>query len=105
MKVVALVSGGKDSCFNMMHCVANGHEIVALANLYPVEQQELDSYMFQSVGSHAIDYIAQSMDVPLFRMPITGKSVSIGHDYTETVGDEVEDLFNLLSLVKVNGLI
>jgi len=38
MKVVALISGGKDSCFNMMQCVAAGHEIVALANLYPVEK-------------------------------------------------------------------
>jgi diphthine-ammonia ligase len=35
MRVVALVSGGKDSCFNMMQCVAAGHEIVALANLQP----------------------------------------------------------------------
>jgi len=31
------ISGGKDSCFNMMHCIANGHEIVALANLKPSE--------------------------------------------------------------------
>lgn len=36
MRVVALVSGGKDSCFNMMQCIAAGHDIVALANLYPV---------------------------------------------------------------------
>jgi diphthamide synthase (EF-2-diphthine--ammonia ligase) len=34
-KVVALVSGGKDSCFSMLQCVAAGHEIVALANLRP----------------------------------------------------------------------
>lgn len=34
-KVIGLVSGGKDSCFNLMHCVANGHEIVALATLMP----------------------------------------------------------------------
>ena len=26
MKVVALVSGGKDSCFSMLECVRNGHE-------------------------------------------------------------------------------
>ena len=32
MKVVALISGGKDSCFNMMQCIAAGHEIIALAN-------------------------------------------------------------------------
>jgi diphthine-ammonia ligase len=34
-KVIGLVSGGKDSCFNLMHCLANGHEIVALATLTP----------------------------------------------------------------------
>lgn len=27
MKVVGLVSGGKDSCFNMMECVQHGHEV------------------------------------------------------------------------------
>ena len=33
--VIGLVSGGKDSCFNLMHCVANGHSLVALATLQP----------------------------------------------------------------------
>lgn len=37
MRVVALISGGKDSCYNMMMCVAAGHEIVALANLQPAQ--------------------------------------------------------------------
>lgn len=32
---MGLISGGKDSCYNMMQCVAEGHQIVALANLYP----------------------------------------------------------------------
>ena len=31
-------SGGKDSCFNLMHCEANGHDIVAVANLCPRPQ-------------------------------------------------------------------
>ena len=38
LKVVALVSGGKDSCYSMLQCVAAGHEIVALANLRPHDQ-------------------------------------------------------------------
>lgn len=38
MKVVALISGGKDSCYNMLQCVMAGHEIVALANLKPDNQ-------------------------------------------------------------------
>lgn len=35
MKVVALISGGKDSFYNMVKCVEYGHEIVCLANLLP----------------------------------------------------------------------
>lgn len=38
MRVVALVSGGKDSSYNMMKCVAEGHDIVALANLHPKDK-------------------------------------------------------------------
>jgi diphthine-ammonia ligase len=34
-KVIGLVSGGKDSTFNLLHCLANGHELVALATLMP----------------------------------------------------------------------
>lgn len=37
-KVLALVSGGKDSCYSMVQCVAAGHEIVALANLCPEDE-------------------------------------------------------------------
>lgn len=35
LNVIALVSGGKDSFFSLLHCRANGHRVVALANLYP----------------------------------------------------------------------
>ena len=51
-RVLALVSGGKDSCFSMLECVASGHSIVALANLKPhdEDENELDSYMYQTVG-------------------------------------------------------
>lgn len=56
MKVVALISGGKDSCYNLMCCQQHGHEIVALANLFPPAEgaRELDSYMYQSVGAEGI---------------------------------------------------
>ena len=50
MKVVALISGGKDSCYNMIECVRNGHEIVALANLKPKIEGEIDSWMYQTVA-------------------------------------------------------
>ncbi|KAH7035176.1 uncharacterized protein B0I36DRAFT_89086 [Microdochium trichocladiopsis] len=35
LDVVALVSGGKDSFYSILHCLAQGHQVVALANLHP----------------------------------------------------------------------
>ncbi|KAI1390219.1 adenine nucleotide alpha hydrolases-like protein [Hypoxylon trugodes] len=35
LNVVALVSGGKDSFYSILHCLVNGHRVIALANLYP----------------------------------------------------------------------
>ncbi|XP_053142560.1 diphthine--ammonia ligase isoform X3 [Hemicordylus capensis] len=104
MKVVALISGGKDSCYNMMHCIAAGHQIVALANLRPARNKEdtdeLDSYMYQTVGHHAIDLYAEAMGLPLYRHTIKGTSVNTSRVYTRCEGDEVEDLYQLLKLVK-----
>lgn len=67
MKVAALLSGGKDSCYNMLECVRHGHEITCLVNLLPgliyllillladESINELDSFMYQTVGHTAID--------------------------------------------------
>ncbi|KAL7862256.1 hypothetical protein SRHO_G00136970 [Serrasalmus rhombeus] len=102
MKVVALISGGKDSCYNMMQCVAAGHEIVALANLRPAKADEIDSYMYQTVGHQAIDLYAEAMDLPLYRRTIEGSSLETGREYNQKEGDEVEDLYHLLKLVKAS---
>jgi diphthamide synthase (EF-2-diphthine--ammonia ligase) len=37
-RVLALVSGGKDSCYSMIECVSAGHQIVGLANLRPLDE-------------------------------------------------------------------
>ncbi|XP_069494629.1 diphthine--ammonia ligase [Ambystoma mexicanum] len=104
MRVVALISGGKDSTYNMMQCVAAGHQVVALANLRPADKEgltdELDSYMYQTVGHQAIDLYAEAMGLPLYRRTIEGSSMDTGRVYTECEGDEVEDLHKLLKLVK-----
>ncbi|XP_043119028.1 diphthine--ammonia ligase isoform X4 [Puntigrus tetrazona] len=102
MRVVALISGGKDSCYNMLQCVSAGHSIVALANLMPHTHvpDELDSYMYQTVGHQAVELYAEAMDVPLYRRTIEGSSLNTGREYSQTEGDEVEDLYQLLKLVK-----
>jgi diphthine-ammonia ligase len=103
MRVVGLISGGKDSIYNLIECVKYGHEIVALANLYPesIDVQELDSFMFQTVGHNVIELIAQAMELPLFRMPTKGiaKCSRVVYD-SESADDEVEDMFRLISLVQ-----
>ncbi|KAG8013284.1 Diphthine--ammonia ligase, partial [Nibea albiflora] len=93
-------SGGKDSCYNMMQCVAAGHRIAALANLRPANTDELDSYMYQTVGHQAIELYAEAMDLPLYRRTIQGSSLDTSRNYSKTEGDEVEDLYELLRLVK-----
>ncbi|XP_038128681.1 diphthine--ammonia ligase [Cyprinodon tularosa] len=100
MKVVALISGGKDSCFNMMKCVSAGHKIVALANLRPAKADELDSYMYQTVGHQAIELYADAMELPLYRRTIRGSSLDTSRNYSVTEGDEVEDLYQLLYQIK-----
>ncbi|XP_063364886.1 uncharacterized protein LOC134653450 [Cydia amplana] len=100
MKVVALVSGGKDSCYNMMQCVGAGHTLVALANLQPQHKDELDSYMYQTVGHQSIDLYAEAMGLPLYREVISGTAVNQGKIYKPTDDDEVEDMYRLLARIK-----
>ncbi|XP_050668578.1 diphthine--ammonia ligase isoform X2 [Leptidea sinapis] len=100
MRTVALISGGKDSCYNMMQCVVAGHDIVALANLQPQHKDELDSYMYQTVGHQGIEMYADAMELPLYREVTSGVAIDKGRNYKPTVNDEVEDLYRLLSRIK-----
>lgn len=102
MKFVALISGGKDSFFNILHCQANGHELVALANLHPADpkREEIDSFMFQTVGHSVIDYYKECVGVPLYKKAIYGCSTNVELEYLPTRHDEIEDLFCLLQEVK-----
>lgn len=128
MKVVGLLSGGKDSCYNLVHCVKNGHEIVAVASLRPPIgkgqphhslslaissslkniAEEIDSYMYQTVGQDAIEVVAAALDLPLIRRVISGTAVEQGSEYGDrkalnsVTGDETEDMYQLLLSVKVS---
>lgn len=63
---------------------------------------ELDSFMFQTVGHEGIKYIAQAIGLPIYRFPTFGKANVQEKYYYPTENDEVEDLFKLLNSVKVN---
>ncbi|KAL6768420.1 hypothetical protein ACKKBF_B39080 [Auxenochlorella protothecoides x Auxenochlorella symbiontica] len=104
MKVVALVSGGKDSCFTIMEVTRFGHEVVALANLLPMEEgvDDLDSWMYQTVGHQVVAALGQCMGLPLYRRCIQGTSKDQGLVYQHNAceSDEVEDLSCLLAYCK-----
>jgi diphthine-ammonia ligase len=101
MKFVALLSGGKDSCFNIMKCLENNHELVCLANLMPPdsETEEMNSFMYQSAAHNVIPLMAECFGVPLFRQEIHRHAKVQSLDYQEDEEDEVEDLFLLLQRV------
>ena len=112
LKVIALISGGKDSLFSMLHCLANGHEIVALANLHPANvrsdgegkqlenEQDSNSFMYQTVGHSVIPLYEGALGFPLYRRPIIGSAVNQSLNYTpegvSSLPDEAEDLLLLL---------
>mmetsp|Transcript_51592 Transcript_51592/g.109629 ORF Transcript_51592/g.109629 Transcript_51592/m.109629 type:complete len:727 (-) Transcript_51592:63-2243(-) len=101
MRVVGLISGGKDSIWNLHYCHHLGHQLVCVANLAPPAGiDEMDSYMYQTVASDVIEAIADALEVPLIRRVIAGapKGTS-SQSYTPQEGDEVEDLTLLLKEV------
>ncbi|KAH3756592.1 protein E01A2.5 [Pelomyxa schiedti] len=143
MKVAALVSGGKDSIYSMMQCVAHGHTISVLVNLQPPTRSallssqsqsqsqppsasavqsehpqttpavitpvnpaddevidELDSFMYQTVGHEAIAAVAECLEIPLLMHDILGGSNNTQLEYTPTCGDEVECMYNALARAK-----
>ena len=108
MKFFGLVSGGKDSIFNLVQCVAYGHELVCIANLHPpsqLKEKEMDSFMFQTVGVEIADRIAHCLEVPIVKAEIQGRSVQQDMYYEDAKEDskerdEVEDLYQLIVKVK-----
>lgn len=109
MRVLALISGGKDSGFAALECLAHGHEIVALGHLHPPASHasdELDSYMFQTVGHGAVRLLQECFGdgrVPLFQRAIVGKPEKVDLVYQSdnaAAADEVEDLYELVRHVQ-----
>ena len=63
--------------------------------------EEIDSYLYQTVGQDGLVYIAEAMQLPLIRRNISGYAVQQEMHYRKSVqGDETEDLFMLLQDVK-----
>lgn len=75
--------------------------------------EEIDSYLYQTVGQDGLHFIAEALELPLYRRTIHGTAVDQGSDYASTSqgrarghieGDETEDLYDLLQQVLVGFL-
>ncbi|RDW81317.1 diphthine--ammonia ligase family protein [Aspergillus mulundensis] len=110
LNVIALISGGKDSLYSILHCIRNGHKVVALANLHPPPlpatttssnsnsndvstADDIDSFMYQTIGWSVIPLYEEALGIPLYRAPIIGGAVDAGRVYGDatTAGEEDED--------------
>jgi diphthine-ammonia ligase len=119
LKFIALISGGKDSFFSILHCLKNGHECIALANLHPHDvrhdaqghqienENDTESYMYQTIGHSVVPLYEEALGIPLYRRPISGTAVDQSLTYTPGIAvsnrtdegnsfDEAEDMFLLL---------
>jgi diphthine-ammonia ligase len=101
LEVIALISGGKDSFFSLLHCIQNGHNVVALGNLYPAaekpgpdsergsnqasesvnDEHDLNSFMYQTVGHTVVPLYQQALGIPLYRQPIVGSAIQTAMSY------------------------
>ena len=111
LNVIGLISGGKDSFFSLLHCLANNHRVVALANLYPPQKsslgetsEDLNSYMYQTAGHGLTHLYSNALGLPVFRQEISGSPFNSSKVYEYAVDnkkdpqrfDETEDLMLLL---------
>ncbi|THC98104.1 hypothetical protein EYZ11_002392 [Aspergillus tanneri] len=123
LNVIALISGGKDSLYSILHCIRNGHKVIALANLHPAprnnvtatssldenEEDDIDSFMYQTIGHSVIPLYESALGIPLYRAPITGGVVDTSRIYRSEATDqmaenetrdETESLIPLLRRIK-----
>lgn len=128
MKLVALVSGGKDSIYSICCARKESHEIICLGHISSYNMRkaienfkhdedegiigystELDSWMYQSIGSEMIPFLSVALDKPIFvsnKEDIEPTEIEIEDDYKylKKFGDEVDydivRLFRLLRYIK-----
>jgi len=98
MKFVGLLSGGKDSCYNIQESILNNHELLCVCNLYPSlpDVNEIHSFMYQTAAHTAIPMLSECFNVPLYRKCINYQCNNIDLRYNVCINDEVEDLYDLL---------
>lgn len=80
LHIIALISGGKDSIYSLLHCLANGHNVVALGNLYPPSPPPLSRSRSRAPQRAPPDSLHAGATVTA----VTAVTAAAGHAGTET---------------------
>jgi diphthine-ammonia ligase len=91
MRVVTLVTGGKDSVLALHRAQKMGHKIIFLATMIP---KRADSWMFHYPNIHLTDHLSRAVDIPL----VTAETSGIKEK-------ELKDLKKLLASLDVEGVV
>ena len=91
MKLAALISGGKDSCYALYEALTAGHEVTHLVAIKP---QNPDSYMYHSINIDIVRLISQACGIPLILKESQGRKE-----------EELDDLSDVLCSLDIDGVI
>ncbi len=82
MKLVALFSGGKDSCFAVYRAVKEGHTVQYLVSII---SENPESYMFHYPNIEFVKYQAESMGIRLITRKTQGRKEEELHDLLDVL--------------------
>ena len=91
MKVIALCSGGKDSCYALWQAMKEGHEVAHVVAMLPRRE---DSWLFHHQNIELIDLFAECVGLPLIKAETSGEKER-----------ELEDLRRALKGLNVEGVV
>jgi diphthine-ammonia ligase len=91
MRVVALVTGGKDSVLAFHRAQKMGHKIKLLATMIP---KRADSWMFHFPNIHLTEHLSRAVGIPLVKAETSGIKEK-----------ELDDLKKLLASLDVEGVV
>lgn len=95
----ALISGGKDSIYTIYKLKQQGYTPVVLLYINSTTD-EIDSYMYQSIGKELISCYSECLQLPLVKHNSKMEHKNIDLEYKETADDEVESLYEALRNLK-----
>lgn len=91
MKLAALISGGKDSCYALHKALMDRHTVTHLVVMKP---ENVDSYMYHSINIDITKLISQACGIPLILKESSGRKE-----------EELLDLEDALRGIEIDGVV